>query len=609
MGARGRRPHRLPVRRRAAPDRGGAQRRRRARRRVRRRWRRSRRPRASWSRRCRGRRRRRGAQRRRPAGRARWPRAPPARVVTFGASAGRRRAGRGRAARRRAAAPSFTAATPEGSTPSGHPAAARRAPGLQRAGRRRRGARAGGDAGRRRRGAGDRRPAQPVADGGRPTGPDGVTVVNDAYNANPDSVRAALDALVAMARRRGRTWAVLGEMRRARRGVRRRARARSADWPRRLGRRPARRRRATGRARMHDGAVAEGARRRRGRVVVADVDGRARRCCAPSCGPGDVVLVKASRAAGLERSPTRCSTGRGRAGSEAESCSSPSLSACHRAVRHAAGDPVAGPARLRPADPRRRPDLAPHQARHADHGRRRHHRRHRCSATSAPTSSPGGTRPSSGLLVLFLMTGLGLVGLPRRLHQGRQAAQPRAAGRRQAGRPDWWSPSRSRSSRCSSRTATGYTPASTDVSFIRDTGARARRGAVRRLGLRHDRRHVQRREPHRRPRRAGHRRLGDGVRRLRAHRHLAVRQRLRPRRRAAKLLRGARPARPRGGRRGGDGRLLRLPVVERVARPRSSWATPARWPSAARSPGSRSSAAPSCCWCCSAACSCSSRCR
>ncbi|KNE79362.1 MULTISPECIES: UDP-N-acetylmuramoyl-tripeptide--D-alanyl-D-alanine ligase [Streptomyces] len=41
--------------------------------------------------------------------------------------------------------------------------------------------------------------------------PDGVTVVNDAYNANPDSVRAALRALAAMGKGR-RTWAVLGEM-------------------------------------------------------------------------------------------------------------------------------------------------------------------------------------------------------------------------------------------------------------------------------------------------------------------------------------------------------------------------------------------------------------
>jgi UDP-N-acetylmuramoyl-tripeptide--D-alanyl-D-alanine ligase len=42
---------------------------------------------------------------------------------------------------------------------------------------------------------------------------DGVTVVNDAYNANPDSMRAGLAALVSMARSGdGRTWAVLGEM-------------------------------------------------------------------------------------------------------------------------------------------------------------------------------------------------------------------------------------------------------------------------------------------------------------------------------------------------------------------------------------------------------------
>ncbi|MFC7491991.1 MULTISPECIES: UDP-N-acetylmuramoyl-tripeptide--D-alanyl-D-alanine ligase [unclassified Knoellia] len=41
--------------------------------------------------------------------------------------------------------------------------------------------------------------------------PDGVTVVNDAYNANPDSMRAALAALESMGEGR-RTWAVLGSM-------------------------------------------------------------------------------------------------------------------------------------------------------------------------------------------------------------------------------------------------------------------------------------------------------------------------------------------------------------------------------------------------------------
>ncbi len=41
--------------------------------------------------------------------------------------------------------------------------------------------------------------------------PDGVTVINDAYNANPEALRAALDALAAMAAGR-RAYAVLGHM-------------------------------------------------------------------------------------------------------------------------------------------------------------------------------------------------------------------------------------------------------------------------------------------------------------------------------------------------------------------------------------------------------------
>ncbi len=42
--------------------------------------------------------------------------------------------------------------------------------------------------------------------------PDGVTVINDAYNANPESMRAALSALAALGGTGRRTWAVLGPM-------------------------------------------------------------------------------------------------------------------------------------------------------------------------------------------------------------------------------------------------------------------------------------------------------------------------------------------------------------------------------------------------------------
>ncbi|THJ67547.1 UDP-N-acetylmuramoyl-tripeptide--D-alanyl-D-alanine ligase [Arthrobacter echini] len=41
---------------------------------------------------------------------------------------------------------------------------------------------------------------------------DGVTVINDAYNANPESMRAALRTLAELGRSRHRSWAVLGEM-------------------------------------------------------------------------------------------------------------------------------------------------------------------------------------------------------------------------------------------------------------------------------------------------------------------------------------------------------------------------------------------------------------
>jgi UDP-N-acetylmuramoyl-tripeptide--D-alanyl-D-alanine ligase len=128
--------------------------------------------------------------------------------------------------------------------------------------------------------------------------PDGVTVINDAYNANPDSVRAALKALVAIGRTRGaRTWAVLGEMREL--GT---AAAEEHDAIGRLAVRldvnrlvavtePARP--------IQLGASLEGS--RGNDSAYADSIEAALELLSAELRPGDVVLVKASRAAGLER--------------------------------------------------------------------------------------------------------------------------------------------------------------------------------------------------------------------------------------------------------------------------------------------------------------------
>ncbi|GGM37891.1 UDP-N-acetylmuramoyl-tripeptide--D-alanyl-D-alanine ligase [Longimycelium tulufanense] len=128
--------------------------------------------------------------------------------------------------------------------------------------------------------------------------PDGVVVVNDAYNANPESMRAALKTLVAMARGTGgRSWAVLGEM--AELGA---DALRAHDEIGRLAVRldvnrlvvvgePARP--------MHQGAHLEGSWGEES-VLVPDVDAAVALLRA-ELRPGDVVLVKASRAAGLER--------------------------------------------------------------------------------------------------------------------------------------------------------------------------------------------------------------------------------------------------------------------------------------------------------------------
>ncbi|TDC69093.1 UDP-N-acetylmuramoyl-tripeptide--D-alanyl-D-alanine ligase [Actinomadura sp. GC306] len=125
---------------------------------------------------------------------------------------------------------------------------------------------------------------------------DGVTVVNDAYNANPDSTRAAIDVLVHMARGR-RAYAVLGEM--AELGDS------AAAEHAKIGEHAAR----SGVCGLvvvgaNAAAMAGGARQVgswTGECVQVDDVGAAVAALHERLAPRDVVLVKGSRVAGLER--------------------------------------------------------------------------------------------------------------------------------------------------------------------------------------------------------------------------------------------------------------------------------------------------------------------
>lgn len=128
----------------------------------------------------------------------------------------------------------------------------------------------------------------------------GVTVINDSYNANPDSMRAALKALVTMARSGDtprRSWAVLGEMAELgpesvveHDGIGRLAVRLDVDRLVVVG---------TGRPSrgMHQGAVMEGSWGEES-VLVPDIEAAVELLAAEVCA-GDVVLVKASQSVGL----------------------------------------------------------------------------------------------------------------------------------------------------------------------------------------------------------------------------------------------------------------------------------------------------------------------
>ncbi len=129
------------------------------------------------------------------------------------------------------------------------------------------------------------------------TRPDGVTILNDSFNANPESMRAGLKALAAMGRDGRRTWAVLGVM--GELG------ADSVTAHDEIGRLVVRLNIAKlvvigpEAAAMHQGAHQEGSWGEES-TLVPDVEAAAA-LLHDQLRPGDVVLVKASKVAGLWR--------------------------------------------------------------------------------------------------------------------------------------------------------------------------------------------------------------------------------------------------------------------------------------------------------------------
>ena len=128
--------------------------------------------------------------------------------------------------------------------------------------------------------------------------PDGVTVINDAYNANPESVRAAIDALAHLAQG-GRAFAILGHMAELG-GTSRASHEDIGEYAARIG--------DSGLAGLiavgeEAAPLLDGARRVRswtGEALAAPDGAAALEFLANRLKPSDVVLVKASRAAHLE---------------------------------------------------------------------------------------------------------------------------------------------------------------------------------------------------------------------------------------------------------------------------------------------------------------------
>ena len=404
--------------------------------------------------------------------------------------------------------------------------------------------------GLRRAAAGELRPAAHRGEWRRHAS--GARLYDDSYNANPASMRAALETLAACRRRR--RIAVLGDMLEL--GPHEEPLA-----PRgRPGRPPAGRTCSScvgTRARwIGEGAVAAGLpeaavdrTRRRPRTP--------RRCSRGRLAAGDVVLFKASRGIGLDRAVEALASDGAGAIRRREPdvlywllyplaepfpafnvfryitfrTAMAAVTAPDPLARARAGDdPAAQAAPGRPVDPRRRPEDPPRQGRHAHDGRPAHPlRRDRRDARSGWTSRIGSCGSPSGTLA-----GVGAVGFADDFVKVTRRRSLGPDGARQAGAavPRWPSPWRGPSS-------TGRATAlldGRDVPVLEEAPRRPRhplysiRGGGR-GGF------VERREPDRRPGRAGDRSRGHRGGHVR---HPRVRHGQRRRRRATCRFRTSR---------------------------------------------------------------------
>ncbi len=377
---------------------------------------------------------------------------------------------------------------------------------------------------------GDRRRARWARSASSPPGgwtcstrPDGVTVIDDSYNANPSSTAAALRALAAMAA--GRPDG--GRARLHGRAGRLRARPGTSEVGRLAAELGVDRLLAVGEAAPDAGRRGRGGRLGRGAGLRSPIRRRpSRPCdltCGRRCGAGEGFAVPDVGGRGLPATrggtPREGSHRRGRGRLH------------HLAVRHPDRDPGVHRAQGRAS---RSASIGPQShmgkkgtptmggvgfivatvvAYVAGHA----------ALTTLPErqiapGEPDDDRPGAARAVRVLRRGR----LPGRLPQGPQAQLGRPERQGQTARPADRRASASASPRCTCPAPTARPwPASTSRSSGTSAGWTSARSARCCLRLR-DHGDVQRREPHRRPRRPGHRRLDPGAGRVLADRVLAV---------------------------------------------------------------------------------------